>query len=91
MYQLFFEDRYYHRREIAKVNNLKEALIEINGFLLRYNFKSHYIRYWADSEEGSEKYILTIDVGSHNEYFIIEFTNKEEYENFLQQGGGANG
>ena len=47
------------------VLNVDEALKEINEFLKRHNYTSHYTRYWTNADQ------TTFDVGSWSEFFVL--------------------
>ena len=82
--QLYFEDRYGRLRPVAKVETLKDANLEIADFLDKYNYKSHYTRMWIS--EGEEKVYVTFDVGSHSEFFKVEFDSYIAAKGFIEAG-----
>lgn len=71
---LYFEDANYQREKLCESkypHRLKEV---IRDYLKHWNYKSPYWRYNFNCEEGT----ITIDVGSHSEFFIIEDCSKED-------------
>ena len=80
--KVYFEDRYERLREIADVNTKPEAFKAIAAFLDAHNYKSYYTRTWIEETKG--KVYITCDVGSHTEFFKIEFPNREAASKFLQ-------
>lgn len=65
--ELYFQNHFGQKKFIESVDSLEGAFKEIENFLKKRNYKSHYSRYWIE-ENGNIK----IDVGSHSEFFIIK-------------------
>lgn len=83
--KLYFEDRYSRLREIADVNTKEEVGKAIADFLAQFNYKSYYTRSWiTDSDDG--KAYIKYDVGSHSEFFKLEFDSFEAAYNFHNSG-----
>lgn len=79
--KLYFEDRYERLREIADVNTPQEASKAIADFLAKYNYKSYYTRSWII--ERKDKIYINYDVGSHSEFFLLEFATRDAAQNFF--------
>ena len=47
------------------VADVDEGFKEVNAFLKRHNYTSHYIRYWTNADQ------TTFDVGSWSEFFVL--------------------
>ena len=77
---LYFENGYGEIRELATVNTMEEANKHIKDFLDAHNYKSYYSRMWVAGE------YITIDVGSHTEFFKIGKGTKDELSAFLNRG-----
>lgn len=82
--KLFFEDRFNRMRQIAEVETNKQAAAAIKNFLDQYNYISHYTRSWIETEE--EKVYIVYDVGSHTEFFKLEFDNYDAARAFFEEG-----
>lgn len=80
--KLYFEDRYGRLREIANVENKEQVAKSISDFLNKYNYKSYYTRSWIS--KGETVTYITYDVGSHSEFFKLEFNSYEDAENFIK-------
>lgn len=73
MGQLFFENSYGERREIANNITKENCTTEIKKFIDKHNkgkpkdkkFKTYYIRTWEESGE------TVYDVGSYTEFFYF--------------------
>lgn len=70
---LYFQDSAGKERELAKVDDEKEALSVINKFCEERNFKIHYIRTWVVDNR------RWYDVGSWSEFFILEYWNSDAF------------
>ena len=68
--KLYFENSYRQRRVIAEPQTEEEAWKEIHKFCQDRNFKVYYVREWQDND-GLKWY----DVGSHTEFFILDYEN----------------
>lgn len=66
--KLYFKNSYGERRIIAEPKTEEEAMKEINKFCEDRNFIVYYIRSWM-TKDGLKKF----DVGSHSEFFYLEF------------------
>ena len=66
--KLYFENSRGERRIIAEPKTEEEAMKEINKFCDDRNFKIYYVRCWM-TPDGLKK----LDVGSHSEFFYLEF------------------
>ena len=71
--KLIFQNSRGEERVIAKPQNKKEAVKEINKFLDDHNFKSYYTRIWEENGR------LIYDVGSWSEFMVIEGMTFEEW------------
>lgn len=80
--KLYFEDKYAQLIEIADINTKPEIFKAIAAFLDAHNYKSYYTRTWVEETQG--KVYITCDVGSHTEFFKIEFPDREAASKFLQ-------
>ena len=78
--KLYFKNSQGKERPIAECETVQEAHKEISKFLDEYNFKCYYTRSWGD-EDG-----VTIDVGSHSEFFKIKGISYSEYIKQLYDG-----
>ena len=78
---LLFEDRFGDYRVVAEVNNCKDAAAAITDFLNKYNYKSYYTRNWIREHDGFFR--LMYDVGSHSEFFCIDFSTHEDAMQFI--------
>ena len=70
-------DGQYGVRDIAESSTLKQAFQNIQSFLKDKRYTPPYFRHWM--EDG----VITIDVGSHTEFFKIYECSKLEYEQFV--------
>lgn len=77
--KLYFKNSQGKERLIAECETLDEIHEEISNFLDKHNFKCYYTRSWGD-EEG-----VTIDVGSHSEFFKIKGISHSDYIKELQK------
>ena len=68
--KLYFENSYGQIRVIAEPQTEEEAWRDIHKFCEDRNFKVCYVREWVESN-GLRYY----DVGSHTEYFILDYEN----------------
>lgn len=66
--KLYFQNSNGKERLVAEVNTQDEALSEIKGFCYERGFKIPYYRIWGDIDKDG----MTIDVGSHVEFFILK-------------------
>ena len=79
--KLIFKNSRGKERVIAEPTNGDEIFKEINKFLDDHNFKSYYSRSW-DNEDG-----ITIDVGSHSEFFVLREISFSDYIDGLNKKG----
>lgn len=77
--KLYFKNSQGKERLIAECETLNEIHEEISDFLDEHNFKCYYTRSWGD-EKG-----VTIDFGSHLEFFILKGISHSEYIKELQK------
>ena len=77
--KLYFENSQGKERLIAECETVQEAHKEIDKFLDEHNFKSYYTRSWGNDDG------VTIDVGSHSEFFNIKSISYNDYIKQLQQ------
>ena len=82
--KVLFEDRYGRFREIADVETKKEVNKAIYDFLAQCNFKSYYTRNWIREKEVG--YQVVYDVGSHSEFFCVNFDTEEAATAFIKEG-----
>ncbi len=80
-HNFYFEDSYGRLRLLATVESMKEANAAMREFLDAHNYKSHYTRMWL--QEGEAYWYVVFDVGSHSEFFRLEFNSEEEATKFL--------
>lgn len=80
-HNLYFEDSYGRLKLLTTVENMKETNAAIKQFLDSYNYKSYYTRMWLS--EGEAYWYIVFDVGSHTEFFKLEFNSEEEATKFL--------
>ena len=80
--KLLFENRFGDYRVVAEVANREEAATAIADFLKAHEFKSYYTRNWISEYETFFR--LNYDVGSHTEFFVIDFPTHEAAEKFLK-------
>ena len=78
--KVLFENAYKLHDTIGEAETFSEAFSIINKFLSDHNFKSYYTRTWVTPNNE-----LYIDVGSHNEFFIIPDITEEEYKKWIGQ------
>ena len=78
--KLYFKNSQGEERLIAECETLDEIHEEISNFLDEHNFKCYYTRSWG-GEEG-----VTIDVGSHSEFFKIKGISHNDYIKELYDG-----
>lgn len=71
--KLYFENGCGKERLIAECKTVQDAHKEIDKFLNEHNFKSYYSRSWGN-EDG-----VTIDVGSHSEFFVLREISFSDY------------
>lgn len=83
--KLYFEDRYSRLRELTNVENRKEAGMAIADFLAHHNYKSYYTRNWVRTVR-EDLYYVVYDVGSHSEFFLVEFNTRDAADKFLREG-----
>lgn len=79
--KFYFEDKYGELRKVADVESKREVCLAINAFLSAHNYKSYYTRSWIEDEGGM--IYITYDVGSHSEFFKLEFNSYEAARKFL--------
>lgn len=77
--KLYFENSQCKEWLIAECETVQEAHKEIDKFLDEHNFKSYYTRSWGNDDG------VTIDVGSHSEFFNIKGISYNDYIKQLQQ------
>lgn len=77
--KLYFKNSQGKERLIVECETLEEIHEAISNFLDEHNFKCYYTRSWGD-EEG-----VTIDVGSHSEFFRIKGISHNDYISELQK------
>lgn len=65
MYPVFFQNIVGDRRVVGKADDINEVFAIIQKFLDDHNYKSYYSRVTFGASE------LTIDVGSHTEFFFV--------------------
>lgn len=65
--KLYFKDAYGNKRVIAEPKTEEDALDVIQKFCDERNFKIYYMRWW--DKDG----VRTYDVGSHSEFFLLDF------------------
>lgn len=65
--ELYFQNHFRQEKFIDSVDSLEDSFVLIENFLKDKNIKSYYSRYWL-TENGD----ITIDFGSHTEFFIIK-------------------
>ena len=71
--KLYFKNSQGKERLIAECETLDEIREEISNFLDERNFKCYYTRSWGNDEG------VTIDVGSHSEFFKIKGIAHSDY------------
>lgn len=76
--KLYFENSQGKERLIAECKTAKDVGKEIQKFLDDHNYKSYYSRIWGDKDG------VTIDVGSHSEFFKVKGISYNEYLKSLQ-------
>lgn len=77
--KLYFENSQVEERLIAECETVKAVNEEIKRFLEEHNYKSYYSRSWGDEES------VTIDVGSHSEFFKIKGISHNDYIKALRK------
>lgn len=77
--KLYFKNSRDEERLIAECETVQDAHKEINKFLDERNFKCYYKRSWGN-EEG-----VTIDYGSHTDFFKIKGVSYNDYIKALQK------
>ena len=77
--KLYFKNSQDEGRLIAECDTVSVVHEEIKKFLDEHNYVSHYSRSW-----GNEKSV-TIDVGSHSEFFVVHGISHVEYIKELQK------
>lgn len=65
---------------IAECDTVQEAHKEIRKFLDKHSYKSYYTRSWSNGDG------VTIDVGSHTEFFILKGISHNDYIAALECG-----
>lgn len=81
--KLHFEDKNGKLEEIAEVQTKETASEKIHSFLEKYNYNPYSIRMWVEKEEAAT--YVVYDVGSHSEFFKVEFDSVDAAQNFLVQ------
>ena len=84
--KLFFEDRFGRMRQIAEVETNGQAVAAIKKFLDLYNYISYYTRSWIERDIDSGTAYIIYDVGSHTEFFKLEFESYEAANDFFKSG-----
>ena len=79
--KLYFKNSQGKERLIAECETVQEVHKEIDKFLNEHNFKSYYMRSWGNEDA------VTIDVGSHSEFFRIKGISHSEYIKGLNKEG----
>ena len=79
--KLYFKNSQGKERLIAECETVQDAHKEIDKFLNEHNFKSYYSRSWGN-EDG-----VTIDVGSHSEFFVLREISFSDYIDGLNKEG----
>lgn len=64
---LYFQNSYGNKRVIAEPQTEKEAIGAIQKFCDEHYFNVYYMRWW--DKDG----VRTYDVGSHTEFFLLDF------------------
>ena len=77
--KLYFKDVQGKERLIAECETVSDLHKEINKFLYKCEYVSHYMRSWGDENE------IVVDVGSHSEFFVIKGISHLEYIKELQE------
>ena len=76
--KLYFRNSRGEERLIAECETVQKAHKEIHKFLDSHEYESYYSRSWGDWAS------VTIDVGSHSEFFILKGIGHNEYIKELQ-------
>ena len=71
--KLYFKNSRGEERLVAECETVQKAHEEIHKFLDDHGYKSYYSRSWGDWAS------VTIDVGSHSEFFILKGIGHNEY------------
>lgn len=71
--KLYLKNSQGKERLIAECETVKDVSNEIHKFLDERKYKSYYSRFWGDDEK------ITVDVGSHSEFFIIRGISYDDY------------
>lgn len=66
--RVIFRNSFEKEKELAIVETKEQANKVIDNFLNKYNYKSYYWRRWVEEDDRE-----WIDVGSHSEFFILEY------------------
>lgn len=82
--KLYFEDKYARLKELANVKSRKDAGMVIADFLAQHNYKSYYTRNWVRTVRENLYYVV-YDVGSHSEFFLVEFDTRDAADKFLRE------
>lgn len=77
--KVMFLDRYEHRREVKEVDTLQKGYEAIYEFLKERHYENPYTRMWREENE------IWFDVGSHTEFFIVEFESAETAERSIKE------
>lgn len=70
MFKLYFGTSKETMTLVDEFATEAEVWIRIQNLLDKSNFKSYYMRKWLSDEE---KNIYTVDYGSHNFFFFIQY------------------
>ena len=76
--KLYFKDSQGEERFIAECEKVKDVGKEIRKFLDERSYRSYYTRIWGTTEE------VTLDVGSHWEFFVVKGISCKDYIEGLQ-------
>ena len=77
--KLYFKNSRGEERLIAECETVQGVYEWIHAFLDEHNFKSYYMRSWGNDDG------ITIDVGSHSEFFNIKGISYAKYLEGLQK------
>lgn len=77
--KVIFLDRYERRREVEEVDTLQKGYDAVHEFLKKHHYEIPYTRMWIEENE------IWFDVGSHTEFFIVEFESAEAAERNVEE------
>lgn len=75
---LYFENAYGDERLLGTYDSFLDACGAINEFLDEHNYKCYYMRNWVENGR------ITVDVGSHSEFFHIARADGTPFETLEQ-------